>query len=535
MDFVVYTDEIQASIKNMDTDNVQNDWPIKDLSIDTLPGTSLGRACNELLSERKGDTVIVALIDMPVESSHPELSSHMWLNTDEIPDNLIDDDHNGYIDDTRGWNFLGNAQGENYVFMNYAYTRLLKKYNYHLADIDSRHPNFKNDNEFAIYKNAIDVYKKRHQYATRRLRFLDSLSAKYWEQKQTLLRAFKRDTFFLEELDVLAKNNSNNKKLLTSIEQFKKHLSRGVNDNWINNTLLQAEKRLEVMLGLDYNDRIVPNDNAANIEDHGYGNNKIDHNTGILKHGTQMAGIITSPFGNAGLGNIIKKIKLMPICVSGLGDENDKDMALAIRYAVDNGADVINISSGKYFSVNEEWVKEAMLYAEKHNVLIVSSSGNEGIKLDGVINKKYPNDIDSKGKEISENFIRVGSSGYALDSTFVHPATNWGMEEVDIFAPGEKIYTTMVGQGYTTIYGTSAAAAMVSKIAAIVLSFYPNIPVSDLKEIILRSGVKFDIEVPKDIKTTKDTLVPFSKLSKTGSVVNAYNAVLLAEQKYGQK
>ncbi|MEL7269704.1 MAG: S8 family serine peptidase [Bacteroidota bacterium] len=511
-------------------------WPIKDIVLDTIPGISLERAYSELLLPQKGDTIVIALIDMPVDINHPDLNPNIWRNADEIPNNSIDDDANGYIDDIQGWNFMGNPDGRNYVFMNYEYTRILKKYDYHPdRSNNTTQINFENPREHQIFQKAVAQFNERKEFATYRIKKTDSLNKKYWKQKQFILEQVQKDTFSMEDLNNLEKKYADSPEVLSTITAFKKNVSLGINDQWLKNALNQAEKRLEVMLGLDFDDRLVTGDDVTNPKDIHYGNSMVNHNLNVLDHGTRMAGVLVSSFESKKLEALMNHIKIMPLCVSGLGDENDKDMALAIRYAVDNGARVINISSGKYFSLNEDWVEDAIKYANENDVLVVASSGNRGVDLDDFENMKYPNDIDVNGNEFANNFIRVGSSGYVLDSTFVHPATNYGKTEVDIFAPGEKIRTTTAKkEAYTFSYGTSASAAMVSKVAAVVLIYYPSLTASELKEAILKSGIQYEVLIPKKEEEDNKEKTPFSALSKTGAVVNAYNAILLAEEKLNE-
>ncbi len=297
------------------------------------------------------------------------------------------------------------------------------------------------------------------------------------------------DSFSKSNLDSLKKGYQKNNKLLDLIQTFEDFINNNIDDDWVIRNNLTSSERLNKLLNFDYDERSIIGDSQG-LNDSGYGNKIINHNLDLLHHGTLMAGILTSNFDEGSLTNLTNNIKIMPLCVSALGDERDKDIAMAIRYAVDNGAKVINISSGKYFSLNEDWVHEAILYAEAKDVLIVASSGNRGLNIDLKDVYKYPSDIDSTGTEISNNFIRVGSSNYTLDSTIVHPATNYGKKEVDIFAPGEEIFTTSTQvekYGYTS--GTSGATAIVSKISALVFSYYPNLSAGQLKDILLMSGV----------------------------------------------
>jgi subtilisin family serine protease len=230
---------------------------------------------------------------------------------------------------------------------------------------------------------------------------------------------------------------------------------------------------------------------------------------------------------NIGIKGILQNVKIMPLNISYSGDENDKDIAMAIYYAVDNGAKVINMSFGKEFSLHKEWVFEAFKYAEKHNVLLIHCSGNNSFNVDE--NSYYPSDVTYDGStEVCGNFINVGSISSRLDSTFVSAFSNYGKQNVDLFAPGEEIYTTTSGNAYMSDSGTSLAGPMVSGTAALIWSYYPKLTVQELKQIILESGTAYDIEVI--VSGTKDKKVPFSELSKSGKVLNVYNAMQMAEK-----
>ncbi|VXB21789.1 S8 family serine peptidase [Maribacter litoralis] len=510
-----------ASIKSENGINdAKENWLIKDIQKDTIPGISLSKAAEELLIDKNGTDVIVAVIDMPISIDHKALKNNIWKNTNEIAGNHIDDDQNGYIDDIHGWNFIGNSKNENIIFMHYEFTRFLiaEKMGLPLRpELASQLP------------RAQKVYNERMAYAEENLLGVKKMDSFYYSTKNTLSKLFHDKIIIDSKLDSLSLSNP---ELQEAIELHRMYQDENVDDSYVNNMMLKAKKRIDIQLNLDYDDRAIIGDDTNNLNDRDYGNNNVSHNTEILTHGTKMAGVIVSSFEEESLQDIMKHIKIMPLPISGLGGENDKDMALAIRYAADNGADIINISSGKYFSLHEDWVHDAIKYAESKDVLIVVSSGNVGIDLDAEPKYRYPNDNSPTGHtEISNNFIRVGTSNYTLDSTFVHPATNYGKTEVDIFAPGEEIYTatSIKNEDYAYGSGTSEAAAVVSKSAAILKSYYPELVAEQLKDILLKTGVQYNIEVSMKDSSDNNIKIPFNELSKTGSVVNVYNALVLAE------
>ena len=502
--------------------NIKN-WLIRDIQEDTIPGISLLKAAKKLLKDKDGETIIVALIDMPVDINHEELSPHIWNNKIEVTGNNIDDDKNGYTDDINGWNFIGNSKEENIVFMNYEYTRIIKSYN-DSANLDPE--------IFGQYKKAKIAYDLRKQYAIEVYQKIKEMDSLYYQSKSTINSLLPNTKITSVNLDSLIEKNSNNASLKKAVELFKSYQEKNIDDAYIDESILMAKNRLDILLNIKYNDRKEIGDDVNNIDDSNYGNNIVNHNLNLMTHGTKMAGIIVSNYDEAILEKTMSKIKIMPLCVSGYGDENDKDIALAIRYAVDNGAAIINISSGKYFSMHQNWIHDAIKYADNKNVLIVTSSGNDGLDLNSKGIYKYPNDFSfSTNSEISNNFIRVAGSNYKMDSTFVHPATNYGKTQVDIFAPGEEIYTTSSSKDlkYTYSSGTSASAAVVSKSAAILKSYYPNLKASDLKKILMTTGDEYNLNVRMYDSLDHKINIPFKELSKTGRVVNIYNALVLAE------
>ncbi len=304
--------------------------------------------------------------------------------------------------------------------------------------------------------------------------------------------------------------------------------------------MLETEREIDSIvnrnLNLNFNDRKIIGDNP-NVLEKGYGCGNVSITKKGFKnlqgHCTKVAGIIgANRKNNIGIKGFSDDIKIMPLNISYSGDENDKDIAMAIYYAVDNGAKVINMSFGKDFSANQQLVSDAFKYAEKHNVLLVHSAGNERFNADE--NHYYPSDNHFDGKaEICNNFINVGSTSANLDHTFVSAFSNYGKQNVDLFAPGQKIYTTAKGNEYGEDSGTSLAGPMVSGTAALIWSYYPKLTAVEIKQIIIESGTSYAVEVI--VPGTKDKKIPFSELSKSGKVLNVYNAMKLAEKLSEQK
>lgn len=516
-------------------------WYQKDHLLDGIPGISLDKWYTLNKKTPKSKSIIVAVIDTQIDINHEDLKGQIWTNDKEIPDNGIDDDHNGYIDDVNGWNFTGTKSGANVVWSNYECVRIVREWG----------PLFKDETESQVvtqdlykykeYRRALKKLQEETKYYKNWLKSLDHHVAIYPLVRDTLKYFFPKEDYTYKQLDSMYKKYKiNDKRYKQRRDDNDKDLgalinymmvSLEVNDNTFKD-LLDKQAYLNSIINkninIEYDDRMLVGDNLNCLEK-GYGNNKVSDIYEIIRdHSTKVSGIIAANRqNNIGIKGIVEDVKIIPLNILPIGDEHDKDITMAIRYAVDNGAKIINMSFAKEFSLHKEWVTEAFKYAEEHNVLLVHCAANEGLDLDK--NPFYPRDNDSEDyKEISVNFINVGSITHKLDSTFVSDFSNYGKQNVDLFAPGDEIYSTSPGNKYVFDSGTSLAAPMVSGTAALIWLYYPNLTVQEVKQIILDSGTAYDLEVI--VPGTKDKKAPFSELSKSGRVLNVYNAMQLAEK-----
>jgi len=503
---------ISNKIKKLNplTEIEKNTWQDKDIIKDTIAGISLNRAYQELERlHRNPDTIIVAVLDMRIHKNHEDIENFIWKNNNEIPNNNIDDDNNGYIDDINGWNFLGNSKGGQAYRANFEYVRIIRKFDDQFKN--KRIDEIKDTLNFNLYLKAKREYSEEIEYVRSRLRSLNYQKI--------------RKDFLDKQLGKIYPNNSIVEKNIQSLIGLKKDSTNNAAD------FLLQQRYLDIYMNVDYKERAVIGDDVSDINDIHYGNNIItsDNSEGSHTHSIKVAGIIAANRNNElGIKGITNSVKIMPVAISPYGDEQDKDVALGIRYAVDNGAKIINISSSKNLSLHKEWVMDALKYAEQKDVLIITSAGNEAENLDKKQN--YPNDTDIRNNEILKNFIKVGASTYEPNENIVHYTSNYGKESVDIFAPGKDIYATHPNNTYGFSSGTSFSAPIVSGIAALIRSYYPNLSASEVKTIILNSGVDINWEVNKPSASEEKELVPFSSLSKSGKIVNAYNALLMAEE-----
>lgn len=503
----------------------KENWQHRDILEDSIPGISLDKAYREILSHQKVDTIIVAVLDTGVEIDHNEFKGIFWKNKNETPNNGIDDDNNGYIDDTSGWNFLGNNKGENVLISNYESTRFMKLYDTIFKNKDKNYFRGKDTLLYKQYKRVFEDYNSKLKSAKKTLDEYIRAYNDYEKLIQALKPYFPDEKFTIEKLNAIKTDDDS---LNYYIEEAKKCVTYNINRNWFEYKKKWAAVRYEKHLGaIGYNESDIIGDDPNTIADKGYGNGNIDGEKLTNYHSTQvtgvLAGIRTDELGVKGITNLIK---VMPIRLAALGSERDKDIALAIRYAVDNGAKVINMSFRNDFSTHRDWVDDAIKYAASKDVLLVIAAGNEGVDTD--IHFNYPNDQIENEIDFVENFIVVGAS--SNKSNLISNFSNYGKNSVDIFAPGENIYTSNTGNTYSFIDGTSLATPIVSGVAALIRSHYPNLTASEVKQIIMESGVSYDIMVNKPSTSKEKELVPFSSLSKSGKIVNAYNALLLAEE-----
>ena len=531
---------VTATTKEVTQDTLQF-WYHKDLQEDKVPGISLDKWYRENTKKPQGN-VIVAVVDTQLDTQHDEFAGQIWTNTKEIPNNTIDDDANGYIDDVHGWSFLGTKNGP-VQWGNSEYVRIVKNREAAFKDKKETDIPTKDVAAYKEYKRAVTSLEKDEAYYKNWLRSMKYLVAVYPIAKDSLKSYFPNEDYTSQQVDSLYNKHKKNDKtywqhrddndrdLTALLYTMKMHLDHKRSFSDLQAVETYVEATLDKNLNLAYDERVVLGDNPQKLEK-GYGNNKVSSTVnGVMSiegHSSKVSGVIAANRDNKkGIKGFSQNIKIMPLHICTNADEHDKDIAMAIRYAVDNGAKVINMSFGKEFSLHKEWVDEALKYAESKEVLVVHSAGNSSLNTDET--PAYPNDYSYDGlPEVSTNFITVGSVTAKADSTLVSAFSNYGKQNVDLFAPGDKIYTTFAGNSYDYDSGTSLAAPMVSGTAALLWMYYPNLTMKEVKQIILVSGTAYDLEVI--LPGTKDKKVHFSELSKTGRVLNVYNAMKLAEK-----
>jgi cell wall-associated protease len=486
-------------------------WSHLDLVKDSIPGMSVDKAYAELLQGKTGTKVIVGIVDSGVDIEHEDLQGMIWTNTKEIAGNGIDDDKNGFIDDIHGWNFLGDIVHENLEM-----TRIIKK----------------GDNGSAEYKNALAQYDERYQKALKDKEQVDFLL----DVHNTIKKELNKTTYKVEDLSTITSTDpkvAQSKMIMTQI--FTNAGPTFDPEAELEEYREQVYDQLNYTLNKELDSRKILGDNPNDIKDNHYGNNVVfgpDKEKAL--HGTHVAGIIAQVRNNnLGGDGVTNNVEILTVRAVPDGDEYDKDIALAIRYAVDNGAKVINGSFGKSFSPHKQWVYDAIKYAAKKDVLIVHAAGNDGYNIDETKNINYPNDSDDNIKEFANNVITIGAINKAYGENVVAPFSNFGKINVDVFAPGEEIYATVPNNKYKYLQGTSMASPNAAGVAALIRSYYPKLKATQVKQILMDSGVALPSMVvlgENPNPEQKPVAVAATESSKTAKMVNAYNALLLAEK-----
>ncbi len=549
-------------------------WFNLDLVTDGYFGISTEKAYNELLKGKKPKrTVVVAVIDGGTDVKHEDLKGVLWTNEKEIPGNGIDDDGNGYIDDVHGWNFLGSKNGS-LAFDNLELVRIKRvlepKYRSVIRTtvLDSAEKE-----EYALYRRVVSDFGKKYDEASSVFpiyiaikKVMDSVAKLNSKAIPSLadIDGYKADDETEEYIKKIIRKGSKDE---GSMEKFYTSIAKGYK---------QLEETLKYNLNENYDERAnLVGDDYSNSNERIYGNN--DLAGADADHGTHVSGIIGADrHNNLGIMGVANSVQIMSIRVVPTGDERDKDVANGIRYAVDNGAQIINMSFGKGYKWDKKVVDDAVKYAEANGVLLVHAAGNDN--QDNDIGENYPNkyfdspeaiayekknkkpvkafippiitatngnsDVESKNSLTkfvapdslkfklphANNWLEVGASAYKDNADLKASFSNYGKYNVDVFAPGFMINSTVPNSKYEEFDGTSMAAPVVSGLAALILSYYPHLTAVDLKDIIMKSVTKVDRKVKYKNDKDETMRVNFYELSVSGGVVNAYNALVLAEK-----
>lgn len=511
------------------------DWHLLDEQQTQFRGISSERSYQTLLKNKSPKKqVVVAVIDGGVDIDHEDLKSVIWTNKDEIPDNNIDDDNNGYVDDVHGWNFIGGPDGKNVHYDTFELTRIYRKLHKKFSDADTTQLDPQEKENFERYKKIKSSYEQGVRKLLTQYKNIESLEQSMKQADAILTQHFRDSTYSYQDVQGLQPTDQQ--------LNFAKNVMSYVMENDIDSAMIADQKeqlynQAKYNYNPDFHTRQIVGDDYSDKTEHIYGNNDVA-GPGPF-HGTHVSGIIAADRTNSiGIKGIATNTLIMPVRAVPDGDERDKDVANAIRYAVDNGADVINMSFGKSYSPDKEVVDEAVKYADAHGVLMVHAAGNDGENTDN--NPDYP--TDQYGKNLDEGtanlWISVGANSWKPNKHFVATFSNYGKQTVDLFAPGVDIYSTVPDNKYKREDGTSMASPVVSGTAALIMAYYPKLTALQVKNILLQSTKKYpslQVIVPSENNSDENKEEPFSDLSLSDGEVNVYNALQAAEKMSKQK
>jgi subtilisin family serine protease len=507
-----------------------NGWHLSDPKTTGFYGISLDKAY-QFLKGKPSKQVVVAVIDSGIDTTHEDLKPILWTNPGEIPGNGIDDDKNGYVDDVHGWNFLGGKDGRDVKEDSYEAARVYHRYKSKFEDV--KDPSTLSKEDQYLYKMWLKAGNdlKDDPNSAMNLMMIRNVYKAMVSSDTVLQREIGKPEFSGADIENFPATSEAGKAakrkfllLYQSLQVDKSTTNKELLSD-INEEMSSLEKKATAKSAapLDYRGEIVK-DNEEDINDRYYGNNDIMTET--AEHGTHVSGIIAADRTNGkGINGIADNVRIMMIRAVPDGDEHDKDIALAIRYAVDNGAKVINMSFGKGVSPHKEWVDDAAKYAESKGVLLVQAAGNDAADIDTAWN--FPSRVFKGTNTEATNWITVGASGPTKNDLVAY-FSNYGKKEVDVFAPGFNIYSSVPGGNtYRNLSGTSMASPVVAGVAALILEYYPQFTPEQVKAIIENSAVPYTDPVANPAGGEKTKL---SNLSRTGGIVNAYEAVKLADE-----
>ncbi|MEZ4804516.1 MAG: S8 family serine peptidase [Bacteroidia bacterium] len=501
---------------NLFAQSYAKDWHLQYSAKDTNYGIGLTEALKNHKAPANAEKVIVAVIDDGIDVEHPDLKENIWINEAEINGNAVDDDHNGYIDDYNGWDYLGSA-GQDIQYDNLEITRLLRNYQKRF-DGNTLKLSKTDKADYKKYKALQKEYDKAYLDAQNQLKQMQF----YQKLCTTLIKELDSSNISIEDLikheprsvesklskafvlEVCQSANLSPQELFDGIREDYEHLYQRVNYHY----------------NLKYDPRKNIGDNYEDVTTLGYGNNEVKGPDAM--HGTHVAGIIAALRNNdLGMDGICPLVQVMVLRTVPNGDERDKDVAHAIRYAADNGARVINMSFGKSYSYNAQVVKDAILYAESKDVLMIHAAGNDAENTDKT--DRFPSSVYFKDS-FCKTWIEVGASDRDQQ-----PASfsNYGKKTVDVFAPGVQIYSTIANKQYKALDGTSMASPVVAGLAALIRAYYPNLTAIQVKQVIETSVVKPEQKVKKPGYKKKKT--KYKKLCRTAGIVNVEGALKAAK------
>jgi subtilisin family serine protease len=504
---------------------VPDRWWLLDVETDGVYGAGVDRAYAEVLNAKQpAREVIVAIVDSGVDITHEDLDDVLWTNPDE-PENGRDDDGNGYVDDVHGWNFIGGPDGSHVDEDTYEVARLYAACEQLAGGAAApARPEPVTATQCEQIRSDFQAERQENEQTLVQVRAIDATV----DQIMVLLRQqLGTDTITVEQVRALAPVRND---VRQARQIYLSLADQGISPQDVKDEVERLENLLENGLNPQFDPRPIVGDDYSNTAERVYGNSDVIGPD--ASHGTGVAGIVAAERGNGtGVDGIATNTRIMVVRTVPDGDERDKDVANAIRYAVDNGAHIINMSFGKAYSPFKNVVDAAVRYAQERGVLLVHAAGNDAKDL--ATENNFPN-RHFLGGDTAALWIEVGASAWQGRQRLASPFSNYGAGQVDVFAPGSDVRSAAPGDEYDSASGTSFAAPVVSGIAAILMAYYPDLSAADVRRIILESAVPLRDEMVLRPGAEHGD-VRFGDLSITGGIVNAYQAVRMAERMSGNQ
>lgn len=504
------------SALNLFSQTYPKDWHLHYSPKDTMFGMNLNNALKNNPQPATAKEVIVAIIDDGIDINHEDLKNNIWVNTKEIPNNGVDDDLNGYVDDINGWDFIGGASGD-VEYDNLEMTRLLRDYKAKFGTKTKKEIAKADRKDFEKYKALEKIHAKELEEANKTFGFIKVLKS----YTDALAEELDNTNISLKELQKYNPRKNEAKIGKSIVEQ---RCADGITKpkdvfESIKEGYEYYYAKVNYHLSLEFDPRYIIGDDYLDTKKRNYGNNEVLGPDG--EHGSHVGGTVGAVRdNNLGMQGVATLVKIMVIRVVPNGDERDKDVANAIRYAVDNGAKVINMSFGKAYSFNKALVDEAVKYAESKDVLLIHAAGNDNKNTDKESN--FPTPFYEDGTRCS-TWIEIGASDRDQN-----PAdfSNYGKKTVNVFSPGVNIYSTFPKNEYKAISGTSMASPVAAGLAALIRSYYPDLTAAQVKQAMEQSVIKPTQKVKKPGKKRKKT--KYKKLCTSGGIIDADAALKAA-------
>jgi subtilisin family serine protease len=522
-------------------DSAPDAWWRLDPETDNVAGIAVERAYRELLGVREpAREVVVAIIDSGVDTAHADLRPVLWRNPGEVPGTGRDDDGNGYVDDVHGWNFIGGPDGRNVDADTYELTRLYAACALVPAGAgfsgttgSSATTWISGGGEADCDRIGAEFEEKRAETEEMlpRLRQMSEVLDMVW----TILGTQTGDELTPARVGRI---QSPRRDVMQAREIYLEVSDHGITPELVRREIERVEKRLRYSYDPGFDPRPIVGDDYDDVTERFYGNPDV---TGPdATHGTGVAAIVGAVRNNdSPISGVAGAVRIMAIRAVPDGDERDKDVANAIRYAVDNGAHIINMSFGKGYSPEKAAVDDAVRYADERGVLLVNAAGNDGRDLG--LEDSFPTRFYLDG-DTARHWIQVGASSWHGGERMAATFSNWGRDHVHVFAPGVDILSAAPGDEYEAASGTSFAAPVVSGLAALLMSYFPELNAGDVRRIILETAtplgdrvVRLPGEEPGQMPGATTRTAAFAELSATGGIVNAYEAVRRAQEIVGTR